>query len=98
MDTQSTFVGVGGALLGMIVTKLISRTATNVDGLDKLYWRVEELEKRSTESVKQRETLERENAALWRELAKAKSWIEVASELARGKGLELTTPRWGKEP
>lgn len=98
MDSQSTIVGVGGALLGVIVTKLITRTATSIENLPELEWRVKALEKKLEEAKTAADAQDRELQAVWRELAKAKSWINVAAELARGKGMELTTPQWGKEP
>jgi len=94
MEYGQALTGAGGALVGLVVGKLLNRTASSIESLPKLEWRVEVLEKHKTDQ----DIKNSELTALWRELAKAKAWIETAAELAKAKGMDLTTPRWGKEP
>ena len=88
----------GGVLLGLIVSKLLNRTAASVAELPVLEYRVKHLEEKVSAQAEMIQDHETQLAAVWREFGKAKSWIETAVELARAKGLELSTPRWGKEP
>ncbi len=94
MEAPDFLKGAGATLVGLVIGKSLNRTATSIESLPKLEWRVETLE-----SAKLAQDLKnQEIEAIWRELAKAKAWIETAAELAKTKGLDLSTPRWGKEP
>ena len=91
MEINNILVGAGGALLGLIVSKVLNKTATSIEDLPKLYWRVEELEKKAEEI--------KDIQALWRELGKAKQWIDDTAETSEENAINIPrAPRWGKEP